>query len=339
MKDRIRKPGAGRKTLASISPETIEQLDQLVDQGTAGCPVKGDKWTYLTSCELSVKLAKEGYRISDKSVAKHLRERRMGRRSMSKTQTMKEDIEGRDEQFKTINSHRENYLAKGWLVLCIDVKKKETLGRFYRKGKVWVGGKMQCFDHDFASFSQGKVVPHGIYDVSRNEGYITLGSGADTAEFNVACIKKYWQEVGAFNHQLGNPILILADGGGSNGRANRMFKQEIQDWADEYGLNVRIAHYPPYCSKYNPIEHRLFPSITRAWSGVMLDCKQTMVDLIKERLAEVKSGLKVNVGILEQKFKKGIKVFDNYLEYCNIIPDSNNPKWNYRILAMNQTGH
>lgn len=247
---------------------------------------------------------------------------------------MKEEIIGRNEQFLLIGSMKQYYLSRGYTVLSVDVKKKEWLGPFFRSGKIWSDKPLNCYDHDFNSFATGKVTPHGIYDLGRKEGYLTLGQGADTAEFNVACLRQYWENQGGQNHQAGTPILLLLDGGGSNGSRNRMFKQELQDWADDAHLNIRVAHYPPYCSKYNPIEHRLFPLITQAWKGVMLDSTQTMMDLIEIRIAKVKEKMKIVVEEMKQTFEKGIRVFDDYLDRCQIKFDPRNPKWNYRIFAM-----
>lgn len=334
MSGRIRNPGGGRKKKEISVPDLLSALKKLFKNHTAGCPVAGVKWTHLSTRELTTELVKQGYGVCEHVVKRLLVEQKLGHRSLSKSQTMKDHIPNRNEQFVKISKLRDHYLSRGYTVLSMDVKKKEETGRFYRPGKAWSVSPVRCYDHDFNSFSSGRVTPHGIYDLGRNEGFITLGQGADTAQFNVACLRKYWKEQGSYKHKEGSPILILLDGGGSNGSRNRLFKQEMQDWADEYGLNVRVAHYPPYCSKYNPIEHRLFPAITRAWNGVMLDGPQTMSELITQRLSNLKSGLQIGVGIMEQTFEKGVKVYDDFLNYCNIVHDPDLPKWNYRILAM-----
>jgi len=280
------------------------------------------------------RLLDQGYRISPRVIKRLLKARKLGNRKLSKAQTMKAKIPGRDEQFKMIQNYRRYYLSRGYPVLSMDVKKKELLGPFFRPGKCWSDGPIKCYDHDFNSFAWGKVVPHGIYDLGRNEGYLTLCQTADTAAFNVACLRKYWEEYGSQSYPLGVPILILADGGGSNGSRNRLFKQELQDWADEINHPIRVAHFPPYCSKYNPIEHRFFPFITRAWEGVMLDTVQTMRDLIEERSQKLVSGIKIFVSQLNQSFEKGITVFDDYLDRCQIQFEKKNRLWNYRIIPL-----
>lgn len=305
----------------------------IIENHQAGCPVKGQKWTYLTASEIVKLLSKKGISVCCKVVKRILSDMGIGKRKLSKNKVMKEDV-NRNEQFDIINKYKEDYLSKGYAVLSIDSKKKELLGRFYRAGSLYAQKEVQCYDHDYPSFSDGKITPYGIYDLARNEGYIRIGQSADTAQFSVSCLRKYWQEHGSKYYDPKNPILILADGGGSNGCRNRMFKQELQDWADECNLTIRICHYPAYCSKYNPIEHRLFPSITNALKGVMLDTVDTVVKLIEERTELANSKLNVFVDQTDEFFETGLKVFDNYLENCNIHFDKIIAKWNYQVFPM-----
>lgn len=304
-----------------------------MDDYKAGCPVVGQKWTYLNAREISVLLLEKGIDVCGKVVKRLLKKLGVGRRKLSKKETMKK-TENRNEQFVKINSYKKYYLSHGYAVLSIDAKKKELLGPFYRPGGLYSQREVKCYDHDFPSFSTGKIVPYGIYDLGRNEGYVRIGQSADTAEFSVSCIKNYWKKYGSGFYDGNNPILILADGGGSNGSRNKLFKQELQDWADEENLKIRVCHYPPYCSKYNPIEHRLFPSISNALEGVMLDSAETAVNLIETRTELASSKLKVFVDKTNEIFEKGIKVIDNYLDYCDIRFDQELGKWNYRIFPM-----
>ena len=257
----------------------------------------------------------------------------IGRRKLSKDLVLKE-VDHRNDQFEKIARLKKYYLSRGYAVLSIDTKKKELLGPFYRSGDLYSEKTVKCYDHDFPSFATGKIVPYGIYDLQRNEGYLTIGQSADTSEFSVFCLRRYWKRYGSKRYNSNKPILILADGGGSNGSRNKLFKQELQNWADEEGLKIRVCHYPPYCSKYNPIEHRLFPSITNALKGVMLDTVDTAIKLIRERTKLACSSLKVFVNKTNKEFKTGIKVYDNYLDYCDIRFDDNLGKWNYQIFPM-----
>ncbi len=309
-----------------------------MDAHVAGCPMEGVRWTYLATTEIKSRLSRAGHDVCGPTIAGLLRRLGLGRRKMKKDKVMKDDIAGRDEQFKTIGRYRQDYLSRGWAVLSVDVKKKEVLGRFHRDGHVWCSEALNAYDHDYASFSSGKVVPHGIYDLGRKEGYLMLGQSADTAEFNVACLRKYWGAHGSKIYPAHTPVLLLLDGGGSNSSRNRLFKQELQDWADEAGIDIRVAHYPPYCSKYNPIEHRIFPPITQCWSGVMLDSVDTMVKLVKERAKDLAGGVEIFVDTIAQVFKTGVTVFDDYLDHCNIEFDDQNPRWNYQVLAMTPNG-
>jgi hypothetical protein len=335
LKNRIRHLGGGRKKRVDTNPDLVSQVQTVVNDHIAGSPVKETKWTYLTITEVQNVLEQE-YQISVSwPVVRDLfKSLKYGRRSLAKQEVMKKDDPNRNAQFKNIAKFRDYYLARNYPVLSVDTKKKELLGRFYRSGTCLSQGPRTCYDHDFASFSQGKVVPHGIYDLGRNAGHITLGESKDTAEFSVDCLRQYWRQIGSQYYPAGLPLLLLLDGGGSNGCRNRLFKQELQDWADEEGLNIRVAHYPAYCSKYNPIEHRLFPSITQAWKGIMLDKVETMKTLIEKRTASLKSGLTVTVDTLDQAYDSGVKVFDNFLDFCDIRFDGFLPDRNYRVIAM-----
>lgn len=296
--------------------------------------MKDHTWTHLTVTEITDKVVQFGIKVSVNIVTSLLSKMGLGSRKMSKNLTMKEHILGRNEQFEKIKQYRAEFLSKGYPVLSVDSKKKELLGAFYRGGKTIGNQAVECYDHDFPSFSTGKVVPFGIYDTGRNEGYLLLGQSADTAEFNVACLRKYWADWGSKIYTNGEPLLILADGGGSNSSTNRLYKQEMQAFADEIGRCIRIAHYPPYCSKYNPIEHRLFPFITRAWQGVVLDSTDTMVQLLQERTQKLKCGIKIFVDIIQDKFQKGVTVFDDYWDYLDIVLDDINPKLNYCLMPL-----
>jgi hypothetical protein len=296
--------------------------------------VKATRWTYLRPSEIIRHINEAGIEVSHKVVKRLLHKAGLGQRQMAKKASFKENVPGRDEQFKLINTCRSAYLSQNYPVLSIDVKKKELLGKFFRKGQVISNQSIECYTHDFPSYSDGTVVPYGVYDVGKNQGYMILGQSADTAQFNVACLRLYWEIFGSKIYTSNEPILLLLDGGGSNASSNRLFKQELQDWADEIQRVIQVAHYPAYCSKYNPIEHRLFPFITKAWQGVMLDNIQTMKQLIEQRTQNTKSGIKIFVEKIEQVFEKGVTVLDNYLDDCNIVFGEINKKLNYHVIPI-----
>ena len=205
--------------------------------------------------------------------------------------------------------------------------KKELIGNFFRQGTLYTQETIRVNDHDFPSYAKGKVIPHGLYDIHQNKGYITLGTSHDTAEFACECIRRWWFNYGAIEYADATALLLLCDCGGSNNARFYLFKEELQRLADELNIEIRMAHYPPYTSKYNPIEHRLFPHITRACKGVVFKS----VELVNELMAKAKTatGLQVVSDILDQPFETGRKVAEGFKENMTIQFDDFLPQWNY----------
>ena len=206
------------------------------------------------------------------------------------------------------------------------------IGNFFRPGKLYTQERIRVHDHDFRSLAEGIAIPHGLYDVYRNIGYITIGTSHDTSEFACACIRNWWRNHGQFDYPQATTILLLCDCGGSNNARYYIFKQDLQQLADELGIGIRIAHYPPYASKYNPIEHRLFPHLTRVCQGVVLKS----VELVKELMssAKTKTGLQVFSSILDKPFATKRKVADDFKETMRIQFDDYLPKWNYTATPL-----
>ena len=209
------------------------------------------------------------------------------------------------------------------------------IGNFYRPGMLYTQGRICVHDHDFPSLAEGKAVPHGLYDVYRNIGYVTIGTSHDTTEFAIACIRRWWVEYGQVDYPNATSILLLCDSGGSNNARYYIFKQDVQELADELGIEIRIAHYPPYTSKYNPIEHRLFPHLTRACQGVVLQSVELLSELIAS--ASTKTGLKVFASILDKTFVTKRKVSKDFKEKMRIRFDDYLPQWNYTALPSSNT--
>ena len=201
------------------------------------------------------------------------------------------------------------------------------IGQFFRKGKLYTQERIHVNDHDFRSAADGIAVPHGLYDVTRNIGYLTLGTSHDTAEFACACIQRWWVTYGRLDYPDAQEILLLCDCGGSNNARHYLFKQALQTLADTLGIAIRIAHYPPYTSKYNPIEHRLFPHVTRACQGVVFKT----IEIAQAFMAKTstKRGLTVFTSILDQVFETKRKVADNFKHTMTIAFDTFLPQWNY----------
>ena len=264
--------------------------------------------------------------VSRTVIGKLLRKHHYRRRQALKKRTMK-NVPHRNEQFENIARLIGEYEVSGNPIMSMDTKKKEYLGNFYRDGKLYTLEQLLTYDHDFTSFAQGVVIPHGLYDLKQNIGYINLGTSKETSEFSCDCLRNWWYHQGQYNYPHATSILLLCDGGGSNNSRHYIFKQDLQKLVDEIGIEIRIAHYPPYTSKYNPIEHRLFPHITRACQGVIF----TSIELVKELIEKTRTstGLKVTVQIIDQVYETGRKVADDFKETMKIVFDDFLPKWNY----------
>ena len=288
------------------------------------------QFTYLSRPEIQTKLAEEGIELSLYFVDKLLEKMGLSRQKMSKTGTYKQP-NGRNDQFENIAELIASYTQAKQIVISIDSKKKEFLGQLYRPGKVYCNTAQVCNDHDFPSQATGKVVPYGVYDLNRNEGYMFLGQSADTADFAADCLLEYHKYYGSKMYSEAKEMLILCDAGGSNGARNRRFKEKLHLLANHTGLKIRVAHYPSYCSKYNPCDHRLFPHVTRALAGVMLDSAETIKKRIKSR-AKTKEGLKVFVRKMKKEYVLGVKPTMEFLDTYPIVHHDPLPKWNYSAI-------
>jgi len=240
------------------------------------------------------------------------------------------DVANRNEQFENIARLKAEFEAMQQPIISMDTKKKELLGDFYRSGSVYTQAPLEAYDHDFPSFAQGKVIPHGIYDLSHNLGFITLGNSHDTAEFACDSLRLWWQHQGQFLYPNAHSLLILCDGGGSNSSRHYVFKQALQALADELAITIRIAHYPPYTSKYNPIDHRLFPHVTRACQGVLFHTLEQVKSLMER--THTQQGLSVLVHILDHVYETAKTVSEAFKKQMPIRFDDFLPQWNYSAI-------
>lgn len=331
----IRKSGGGRKRYDEHHPDIDEQFLNVLKEHTAGDPMDEKVvWTDLTPDEIS-KLLEQKHRVKvSKSVVKKLLQKHnYRRRKAQKKQTMK-TVAHRDEQFRNIQVQVAEFKAQGNPIISFDTKKKEALGNFYRAGHLYTREELHAFDHDFNTFADGVIIPHGIYDMLQNIGYIHIGTSKDTSQFACDCFRSWWLQFGRSLYPHATSILALCDGGGSNGSRHYIFKEDLQQLADELGIEIRIAHYPPYCSKYNPIEHRLFPHVTRACQGVLF----TSVKLVKELIEKTKTskGLKVFVKVIDTVYQTGRKVANDFKQTMRIVFDDFLPAWNYRAIPISK---
>jgi hypothetical protein len=217
-------------------------------------------------------------------------------------------------------------------ILSMDVKKKELIGNFYRVGHLYTQEQIHVNDHDFKTLADGIAIPHGLYDMKNNIGYITVGTSHDTAEFACDCIRHYWKNHGKLLYPHASAMLLLCDCGGSNNARHYLFKEQIQLLANDLDVEIRIAHYPPYTSKYNPIEHRLFPHVTRACKGLVFK----NADIVRTAMgnAKTKTGLKTVSTVLEKIYDTGKKVSAGFKQNMKIVFDNFLPKWNYRAIPQ-----
>ena len=332
--NRIRLPGGGRKPYYKIHENIDEQFLDVLNDYTAGNPMNEKvKWTNLTPKEIAEKLEdKHAVRVSEIVIRQLLRKHNFRRRKAQKSKTAKQ-VKNRDRQFKNISKIKAKYTADAVNpVISMDTKKKEWIGNFYRDGRLYTQKVLKTNDHDFNSLAEGVVIPHGIYDLKQNSGYINIGTSKDTSEFACDSIMNWWKNQGKFDYPNADSILILCDGGGSNSSRHYIFKQDLQKLVNKIGVEIQIAHYPPYTSKYNPIEHRLFPHLTRACQGVVFKS----VDLVKELMIKTKTttGLKVKVEIIDKIYQTGRYVDDGFKENMKIIFDDFLPNWNYRAVPQ-----
>jgi len=304
---------------------------EVLREHTAGDPMReGVKWTDLTRREISRRLAERGTPAGKRVVKQLLKKHGYVKRKARKKVEMGPRHPDRNAQFENIARLKQEYLEAGQPVLSIDTKKKELLGNFYREGKLYTQEALEVLDHDFPTAASGAVFPHGLYDVGLNRAYINLGTSHETSQFACDSIERWWQQQGRHQYPQATQLLLLCDGGGSNSASRYVFKEELQNLANRSGLEIRVAHYPPYCSKYNPIEHRLFPHVTRACQGVVFHTIQIVKGLMEK--TKTSTGLRVTVDIIDKVYEVGRKCAKGFKENMKIVFDSTLPKWNYRAI-------
>jgi hypothetical protein len=331
-RQRVRQAGGGRKSATEHDPRLEDNFLRLLAEFTAGDPMReGVLWTNLSRRDISRRLREMGTPASRHTVRKLMKKHRLGQRKVRKKKALGTHPD-RDAQFQNIAQIQAEYRAAGDPVISIDTKKKELIGNFAREGYTHTQAPVEVLDHDFPSAGEGKLIPHGLYDLARNEGYLHLNTSHDTSEFCGDSIAHWWQRHGCQHYPNARRLLLLGDGGGSNAANRHVFKEALQTLANRLGLEIRVAHYPPYCSKHNPIEHRLFPHVTRACQGVVFHS----VEIAKHFMEKTKTaqGLKVTVDILTGVYATGKKCSANFLETMTIIFDEVLPRWNYRAIPQ-----
>ena len=327
---RIRRPGAGRKSITVSNPRLLETLEQMIDCQTRGDPESPLRWICKSTRAIATQLGKSKHPISHVKVAQILHDLNYSLQSNRKTEEGT-DHPDRDAQFRHINAAVKKCLRQGIPVISVDTKKKELIGNYDNAGQQWLPAKQpkKVQGHDFPSPEVPRAYPYGIYDLGRNAGFVNVGTDHDTGAFAVASIRGWWRSEGRRLYPDTATILITADGGGSNGSRLRLWKLELQKFADQTGLCISVCHFPPGTSKWNKIEHRLFSFITSNWRGEPLRDYETIVNLIARTTTA--KGLKVTCRLDRRKYPTGRKVSDEEMENINVERNKFHGDWNYVI--------
>lgn len=327
---RVRRPGAGRKSLTISDPHLLDALEQMIDSQTRGDPESPLRWICKSTRTIAEQLGKKKHPVSHMKVAQMLHDLNYSLQSNRKTEEGA-DHPDRDAQFQHINAAVKKCMKQGNPVISVDTKKKELIGNYDNAGQQWLPAKQpkKVQGHDFPSPEVPRAYPYGIYDIGRNAGFVNVGTDHDTGAFAVASIRGWWRFEGRRLYPNANMILVTADGGGSNGSRLRLWKLELQKFADQTGLSISVCHFPPGTSKWNKIEHRLFSFITSNWRGEPLRDYETIVNLIAKTTTA--KGLKVTCRLDRRKYPTGRKVSDEEMESVNVERHKFHGEWNYVI--------
>ena len=327
---RIRRPGGGRYNLLVHDPELPRVLETLVEPLTRGDPQSPLRWTCKSTRTLAEELVRQNHPISHEKVAQYLRDMDYSLQGNRKTEEGA-DHPDRDAQFRYINEQVRRALATGRPVISVDTKKKELIGNYENNGRQWRKSKSPELvnGHDFPDPSVPRAYPYGIYDLSRNKGFVNVGTDHDTGAFAVASIRGWWRFEGKRIYPKARRLLITADGGGSNGYRLRLWKIELQQLADATSLSIEVCHFPPGTSKWNKVEHRLFSFISSNWRGEPLRDYETIIRLISGTTTV--KGLTVSCRLDRCKYPTGRKVTDEEMEAIRITPQDFHGEWNYVI--------
>ena len=330
LEGRIRRPGGGRKPITHSDPQLVARLEAMIDAETRGDPESPLRWTCKSTRSIAAALTRRQHPISHSKVAQILHDQGYSLQGNRKTKEG-EDHPHRDAQFRHINAAVKQYLKQSWPVISADTKKKEIVGNYYNGGQQWLPAKQprQVRGHDFPQPDVPRAYPYGIYDIGRNTGFVNVGTDHDTGAFAVASIGGWWRHEGKRLYPKAQRLLITVDAGGSNGWRLRVWKVELQKFADESGLTIAVCHFPPGTSKWNKVEHRLFSFISSNWRGEPLRDYETIVNLIAKTTTA--KGLRVTCRLDRRKYPTGRKITAEEMKQVNIYPAKFHGEWNYVI--------
>lgn len=328
--EKIRKPGGGRKQVKESQPGLIEALEKIVSPHTLGDPMNPLLWTSKSLRAIEQELNK-AYNVGYVTIGELLKSMGYSLQGNKKTHEGGK-VADRNEQFEHINRTALSFMQDNSPVISVDCKKKELIGNYKNSGVEWhkKGEAPQVKVYDFIDKELGKAAPYGVYDMAKNQGWVSVGVSKDTAEFAVNSIRTWWQQMGKEQYEGAKKLLITSDSGGSNSSRSRLWKRELLTLASETGMEINVCHFPPGTSKWNKIEHRLFSFITKNWRGKPLESLEIIVNLIANTTTQ--KGLKVKALADEREYEKGLKVTDEELEKIKLERNTFRGDWNYKIL-------
>lgn len=327
---RIRKEGGGRKKIAEKNPSVKKDIENILEENTAGNPMSYLKWTNKSTYTIAKELNSKEKNISEDTAGRIIKQLGYSLQANIKSKESGSSEE-RDSQFRYINELVKIFAKKDMPVISVDTKKKELVGNFKNSGRKWMKkGKAEIVNvYDFEYLAKGKAIPYGIYEVLKNNGFVNVGISHDTSEFAVESIWQWWKNIGKKNYQNAKELLICADGGGSNASRSRLWKFYLQKFANKTGLKITVCHFPPGTSKWNKIEHKMFSFISMNWKGKPLRNYELIINLIES--TTTKKGLKIKAKIDKKIYELGKRVFEEEFKKINILEHKINPKWNYTI--------
>ena len=329
--DRIRRPGGGRKRAINQQPGLAAALEGLVEPTVRGDPECALRWTCKSTYKLTAELRRQGFRVSPRTVAKALKDQDFSLQANRKTREGSSHPD-RDAQFAYIHDQVRRFQRRGLPVISVDTKKKELVGDFKNAGREWRrrGHPQEVLVHDFPDPKIRKAIPYGVYDLTRNEGWVSVGIDHDTARFAAATIRRWWRKMGRKRYPQARELLITADCGGSNSSRTRLWKVALQELADDLGLRLTVCHFPPGTSKWNKIEHRMFCHVTQNWRGRPLTSYAVIAQLIG--CTTTVTGLQIRVEVDERTYPTNETVTEAQLARVRLRPAPFHGEWNYTIV-------
>ncbi len=332
---RIRQKGGGRKTLRSRDSTLLSDLDALIEPTVRGDPMSGIRWTCKSIRTLAKELCQKGHTVGRGTVAHELQDQKYSLQGNRKTDEGFSHPD-RNAQFLYINETVTSFQQRGDPVISVDTKKKELIGNYKNNGKEWSsqGKPTDVKVYDFIDKKLGKAIPYGVYDITKNKGFVSVGIDHDTAEFAVETIRRWWNTIGYQAYPNATSLYITADGGGSNASRNRLWKKELQQLANETNLSIRVSHYPPGTSKWNKIEHRMFSHISMNWRATPLVSRELIVELISH--TTTKKGLQILSELNTNAYKKGIVVTKKEFDELFLTREEFHGEWNYTLSPRSQ---